>query len=94
MHQNTTYLRECETKKVERIQEILEYENEGFTILDFEYNICQPDGFYERVQETADHKYCSDPSGNQIEDFIWPKYEIEALTMDCSKFYNYFIFLE
>lgn len=92
MHQSTTYLRECEIKKMERIQEILQYEEEGFTILDFEYNICQPDGFYQRVQETTDEKFCSDPSGKQIEDFILLKTDPAALTMDCSKFHLFCCF--
>lgn len=71
---------------MERVQELLQYEAEGFTILDFEYNICQPDGFYQRVQETIERKYCSDPSGNQIEDFSLLKDDPEAATMNCSKF--------
>lgn len=49
-HENTTYLRDCEYVKLSQLRDIHDYELLGYNVLEFETDICQPDGWYNRIQ--------------------------------------------
>ncbi|XP_055532224.1 uncharacterized protein LOC129722641 [Wyeomyia smithii] len=83
LHENTTYLRECELVKLSQMHEIRQYEQLGFNVLEFDADICQPDGWYNKIQTNDTHKYCANKDGTVIEPFILEKGTAEAASMNC-----------
>uniref|UniRef100_A0A182U041 Thyroglobulin type-1 domain-containing protein n=1 Tax=Anopheles melas TaxID=34690 RepID=A0A182U041_9DIPT len=85
LHENTTYLRDCENVKISQIYDISEYATEDYNVLEFERDICQPDGFYDRIQlhPTGGYLYCSDRDGAPIESYRAPVNSRLAMTMNC-----------
>jgi hypothetical protein len=84
LHQNVTYLRECEVDKMKRISEIKEYIDEGIRIITEDYDYCQPDGYYARIQKNHTHVFCSDRFGKPIEPYILERSDERANTMNCN----------
>lgn len=82
-HENTTYLRDCEYLKLSQLREIHDYELLGYNVLEFETDICQPDGWYNRMQSNITHKYCVFKNGTVIEPYVVPKNSPFASKMDC-----------
>uniref|UniRef100_A0A182JX45 Thyroglobulin type-1 domain-containing protein n=1 Tax=Anopheles christyi TaxID=43041 RepID=A0A182JX45_9DIPT len=85
LHENTTYLRDCENVKITQIYDIIEYATEDYNVLEFDRDICQPDGFYDRIQlhPTGGYMYCSDKDGAPIGDYRAPINSRLAVTMNC-----------
>uniref|UniRef100_A0A182QB15 Thyroglobulin type-1 domain-containing protein n=1 Tax=Anopheles farauti TaxID=69004 RepID=A0A182QB15_9DIPT len=85
LHENTTYLRDCENVKIAQIMDISEYTSGDFNVLEFDRDICQPDGFYDRIQlhPTGGYQYCADRDGAPIEEYRAPLSTPLAATMNC-----------
>ncbi|XP_058831484.1 uncharacterized protein LOC131690044 [Topomyia yanbarensis] len=83
LHDNTTYMRECELVKLSQLHDIREYETAGFNVLEFNSDVCQPDGWYNRIQMNDTHKYCANKDGSVIEPFIVERSSLSASQMNC-----------
>lgn len=85
IHRNTTFLRDCETEKLKRIEQRHEYAEAGITIIDISEDFCQPDGYYAPVQRNTSYVYCADQYGRQIENYAVERNDPASKTMNCSK---------
>lgn len=83
-HRNSTFLRQCEIEKMERLAQRKEFEEAGITVIDFSEDFCQPDGFYAPVQKNTSHVFCSDQYGRQIKDYVLERIDSTSKNMNCS----------
>uniref|UniRef100_A0A182IU70 Uncharacterized protein n=1 Tax=Anopheles atroparvus TaxID=41427 RepID=A0A182IU70_ANOAO len=69
---------------------IVQFAESDFNVLQFDRDVCQPDGFYDRIQQhpTGGYKYCADKDGALIERFQAPVNTRLAATMTCSELIN------
>ncbi|XP_055611396.1 uncharacterized protein LOC129758001 [Uranotaenia lowii] len=82
-HDNTTWLRDCEVAKLEKLQEIQSYESNGFNVMKFNADICQPDGWFASVQSNDTHLFCVNNDGSNIDSFSVQKGSSNASKIDC-----------
>lgn len=84
IHRSWLYLHDCEIIQDEYIEQIQTSEAEGFSVINFKGQLCQPDGWFLPVQTNSTHKYCGDKYGRQIGDYSAPKKS--AKNMNCRKY--------
>lgn len=79
------FYRPCEFSNIQKLSELYDFQKDGYIIMDFQLDDCQPDGWYSPVRETDNDRYCSDPRGDIIENYIVSKTDPKAKDMNCSK---------
>uniref|UniRef100_A0A6M2DWG9 Putative thyroglobulin type i repeat protein n=1 Tax=Xenopsylla cheopis TaxID=163159 RepID=A0A6M2DWG9_XENCH len=82
-HPNTTYLRNCEKELLDQLKDIAQRQKDGFIVLEYELQQCQPDGWYAPVKTEKDKKICVNKFGGQIETYEAQLNSPEALNMNC-----------
>ncbi|KAJ6641326.1 hypothetical protein Bhyg_06262 [Pseudolycoriella hygida] len=79
----SSYEHECEKIVADKLSEIYRFENEGYTVMEFSLDMCELNGWYKRVREDENSKFCAHKNGTIIGDFILPKDDPEASNMNC-----------
>jgi hypothetical protein len=82
-HDEFNYARPCENIKQGLINTIFEAERTGFSNVEVNADICDPDGSYKAVQENDLSMFCADKNGERIEEFSVSKGSPSASTMNC-----------
>ncbi|KAF5297135.1 hypothetical protein FQA39_LY02715 [Lamprigera yunnana] len=82
-HLEAEYRKPCERNYLEILNKTKNYEQNNTELIGNILPNCQLDGNYGPVQETITTKYCSDSSGNLLEDFEVLKTDPTSVTMHC-----------
>ena len=85
IHENAYYLRDCERYKLEQIIEVDQFEKDGWNVLEYDYDLCDFNGWFYRVQKNDTHIYCVNNDGSIMEDYVVDNGSYEADDMNCSK---------
>lgn len=80
-----TYWRPCELARLKLLSDLQVHKEMGVHVISPAIEDCQLDGWYLPVRETKTEKFCSDLNGDALDDYIFPKNDLKANGMNCSK---------
>ncbi|XP_059614092.1 uncharacterized protein LOC132260156 [Phlebotomus argentipes] len=85
-YSNSSYNRECAEKKAVLVQKLYKRAKMGIYAVDESesYEMCQPDGFFARIQRNDTHKFCADKFGMSIRNYNAVLGSEDANTMTCN----------
>ncbi|XP_055689094.1 uncharacterized protein LOC129793287 [Lutzomyia longipalpis] len=83
---NETYVRSCEETKTVLVQKLYTMAKMGLYSANETKlpEICQPDGYYARIQQNDTYKFCADKFGEPIQNYAATKNSTEAENMTCN----------